>query len=438
VVYEIHEEKHYVVGRVRIAGNTITRDRVNRRDVALLPGQPLRLEELETTRQRLLEDANVASAQVRTVQGDGPNVADIEVSIEERRHIGTLEVGGGADAGAGEVGYIRVHQPNLDLFRWPRSATDWEGAFQGGGQELELELIPGTKESEYRARFVEPYFFRSDFSFSITGGTAYYDRRTYSEDHIKGAAAIQKFFDRGHRLSLALGYIADAVRVHDLDDDAPADAFDVEGRTFLAYPRLELRLREASRDFFSGPRGFSGLLRLDAAGDVTGSEVDFTRALATLDWSMGFFARIPELEHVLHVGAAFGWMEGRGEPVPLYERFYLGGPRTFPGFEYRRLGPHDGKTPVGGEGDVHGVVDYSFPFLRPEVRPFAIFEWGDLEPALSQISTERFRTAVGGGLQLRFKIAGQLIPANLYWVKALASEPEDREELFSFTLGINF
>ena len=87
---------------------------------------------------------------------------------------------------------------------------------------------------------------------------------------------------------------------------------------------------------------------------------------------------------------------------------------------------------------VHGSIEYSLPMVRPEVRPFAFFGWGDLEPSFSRLSDERFRTAAGGGIHFRLKLGEQHLPATLYWVKALSSETDDREQLFSFTVGINF
>ena len=68
----------------------------------------------------------------------------------------------------------------------------------------------------------------------------------------------------------------------------------------------------------------------------------------------------------------------------------------------------------------------------------ALFDWGDLEPSLSGISTGRFRAAVGGGLLFRLRLLGQVIPANLYWTHALATEAGDATEVFSFTLGVDF
>ena len=73
-----------------------------------------------------------------------------------------------------------------------------------------------------------------------------------------------------------------------------------------------------------------------------------------------------------------------------------------------------------------------------EFRVFGLFQWGDLERNFSDLSTDRFRTAAGGGIQTRFRVLQQVVPANFYWMQTLSSESEDREQFFSLTIGVNF
>jgi len=438
IVYEVREEEHYTTGLVKILGNRRTRDRAIRKDVTLVPGGPFTLLELERTEERLRANGALAGFEVRDRPAAEPNVRDVEVIVDEKQQTGMWEAGGGASAGAGEVAYFHVRESNLDIFRLPVSWGDWSGAFRGGGQTLDLEVIPGSRESEYRFRFTEPYFFRSDLALSLGGGTSIYDRRTYDETRLRAALLLQKHFDRDRRWSLSLGYIADAVNIDDVDGDAPVDVFDAQGHTFLGYPRAELKYDALEPSYFSGPRGLLAAGTADFGDSATGSELDFARASLSVDAFAGFFDDRIDYQHVVRVSADLGWIEGLGEDIPLFERYYLGGPRSFPGFRYRRLGPSSGRTALGGEGMLHGAVEYSLPLVRPELRAFGLFDWGDLEPSFSRLDLDRFRTAAGGGLHIRLKIGEQRIPATLYWMKALSSERGDREQLFSFTVGINF
>ncbi len=201
----------------------------------------------------------------------------------------------------------------------------------------------------------------------------------------------------------------------------------------------------------SGVRGVSSTTG-GAAGRASGSEVDFVRSRTRLDLRLRANAwinailpgdplaeDIPSLDHVLHIGASFGWMEGiGGADTPFFEHFFLGGPSNFRGFAYRRLGPHAGGIPVGGEAFWTGTVQYSLPLYLREFRLLGIFDFGDIEPSFSDLSAHRIRTSAGVGLLLRLRLMGADVPVNLYWVEALRKEPDDREKFFGFSLGYEF
>jgi outer membrane protein insertion porin family len=445
VAFKVDESRRHVeTGRVEIRGNRTTRDRVVRDDIALIPGKHFTLAQLHRTREQLLARGYYTSVDIDASRGSDParpevEVQDIEVTVTEKENMGMLFVGGGASSGEGEVAYFRLYQPNFDLFRLPPEWNDWRGAFRGGGQLLDLEVVPGTRESYYRLRFAEPHFLKSGLALAMSGGTQYFERATYRESRLGGTVKLEQNLDEARRLSASIGYVADFVRIDQLDSDAPPDVVDAEGRAFLGYPRLEIQYDDRAFNYYSGPSGITAAARFDIAGAPTGSSIDFARATANASVDFGLFDERPDYRHSLHIGIDVGWIEGLGgDEVPLYERFYVGGPRSFRGFEYRGLGPHQGRTPVGGEGVVRGSIEYSFPLFWREVRAAAVFDWGDLEPTFSDLSAGRFRTAAGGGLIFRLKVFGQPLPATLYWVKALASEPEDREEIFSFTVGLGF
>ncbi len=436
VVFKVAERPHIVVEEVRITGNKNTRDRVVRQDITLMPGGLFTTTELRRSLARIRERGIFQREEVIVHDGSTPGGKIVEFAVTERDKPGILEVGGGASTGSGEIAFARVVHTNLDLFRLPRSFTDWEGAFVGGGQTLELELMPGRIESYYRLRFEEPYFFKKDLAFSVFGAGRILSRRSYDENHIAVEARLRQFLDEDRNLSLSLSYIADRVEIDRLSANAPPAVFEDRGTTLLAYPRLALSWDETKFNFFSGPTGFFAAARIDLADGLTGSELDFFRSELRADYFLALFDRDADFAHKLHLNLRFRWMEGRGgNDTHIAERFYLGGPQSFRGFAYRRLGPHQRGTPVGGEALIAGTVKYSFPLILREIRGMAIFDWGDLEPTISRLSTSRMRTAAGGGLQIRFPAFGML---DLYWVQALAKGSEDRAQLFGLTLGVEF
>ena len=432
LIFTVTERPHLRVEEVTVTGNTLTRDRIVRQDLTLRPGDLFTLTEVERSLKRIRKRGIFRDVHAGTTPG-GQTVV-FEVTEQEKP--GYFEVGGGASSGSGGVGVVRVTHSNFDLFRFPRSLTDWKGAFVGGGQKLEVLVMPGNRESEYNLRFEEPYFFKQDLALSLSFGGSIFSWRTYDESHITGRARLRQFLDEDRRLSVALSYVADLVDIEDVDSDAPPAALEDAGTTFFSYPRLALEWDDTVPNFFSGSTGFAASARLDLADSLTGAEMDFWRYELRADYLVALFDRFPDFAHKLHVNVRFSQIDGRGgDETHIAERFYLGGPRSFRGFKYRRLGPHQGKTPIGGEAMIYGSVKYSLPLFWREVRAVGVFDWGELEPMFSDLDTGRFRTAAGGGLQVRLPAFGKL---DLYWSAALSKEEDDREQIFGFTLGVKF
>ena len=88
----------------------------------------------------------------------------------------------------------------------------------------------------------------------------------------------------------------------------------------------------------------------------------------------------------------------------------------------------------------HGFVQYSVPVVWREIRVFTRFDLGDNQLRFSRLSTGRLRTAAGGGVQFRIRtpIFTTDMPVNFYFMQALSSERGDREQFFSFSLGVAF
>ncbi len=153
VHFQVDDHPIAYVGEVYVVGNTITQDRVIRRQLQQIPpGQVLRYPELK------IAEANLARLNIfemnpelgvrptiTPLESDGP-FKDILVKVQETC-TGSSMLGAGADPDNGFVGSIVLNERNFDIFRVPTSWSDFfEGkAFRGGGQEFRIEAVPGTQ-----------------------------------------------------------------------------------------------------------------------------------------------------------------------------------------------------------------------------------------------------------------------------------------------------
>jgi len=438
VVFQIDEREHLFVDKVEIRGNTRTLDRVIRRHSKLVSGAPLSLLAMDETMARLRSSGHFDDVSFSVDESTAPELRNVRINVKEKEAVGRWDLGGGAASGEGEVGYFRLEHTNFDLFALPRSLTDWSDAFVGGGQSVYAEIVPGNVESQYMFGFHEPYLFSSDRTFTLRAGSQKFYRGAYEESRVKTEPEARQYLDIDHHLSLALAWRLDDVSLGDISASAPATIATAPGSILLSYPRLSLRYAELENNIYGGPKGLLAELKLDAAGPATGSDIEFFRGSASADYYKPLFDRYADLRHLLHVGIEAGWVGGGSDGVPFYENYFLGGPHSFRGFEYREVGPHEQGEPLGGGALLRGTIEYSAPLFFRELRAIALFDWGLLESDPGDFSGGRLRSAAGGGLQFRFPFLGQVVPINLYWAKPLAKQDGDRPEVFSFSIGYAF
>jgi outer membrane protein insertion porin family len=98
-------------------------------------------------------------------------------------------------------------------------------------------------------------------------------------------------------------------------------------------------------------------------------------------------------------GYELGWSNN---PVPLFERYYLGGPNTIRSFKARAISPEQDGTKVGGNFQVLGNLEYTVP-LPYSLRAALFFDVGNVygpDTSFGQpIDLTNLKYAVGPGLR---------------------------------------
>ena len=135
IIYRITEGSRFRVGRVNIAGNTKTKDKVIRREIPLKPGDLFNSVELETTKARLQNLQYFSDVQATGAPG-GAGYRDVNVLVEEKA-TGSVGVGMGFSSIDSIVGFLTLEQSNFDLF------NPWN--FTGGGQRFAMNLRAGSR-----------------------------------------------------------------------------------------------------------------------------------------------------------------------------------------------------------------------------------------------------------------------------------------------------
>jgi outer membrane protein insertion porin family len=441
IIYRITEGSRYRVGKVNVAGNTKTKDKVIRREIPLKPGDYFNSVELDTTKARLENLQYFSDVQV-TGTPSGGGYRDVDVLVEERA-TGSVGVGIGFSSIDSVVGFLTLEQSNFDLF------NPWN--FTGGGQRFGMNLRLGSERSEASISLVEPWFLDRQLAL---GGELFYKQSTYFSDYYEqtnAGAAISLRKPLGAKSSIKAEY-----RIENVEIDSEVDASDTfvgnavnagnnpnptnGSNSFLSEEEIGGDfLRSAigvnyiydSRDSTIQPRSGHkvdlGLTYAGLGGDV--DTITFS-AQGQKYWSLKW-------DSIVSVSGELAFVDGSGE-IPIFERMFLGGGRTLRGFEFRDIGPRD----VGYTEEVYGgnslgymTLEYTVPVIET-VRAAVFYDTGFVNADSWDPSPEDIYSNVGVGIRLKLPISP--LPLALDYAIPVSSPDDEADKGGQFNFYLNY
>ncbi len=159
--FQIEEGQKSYIEKIEIHGNTKTKDKVIRRELAVSPGELFDMVRVKLSKRRLegLGYFERVDTQPETI--DVPNRKNLIVDVEEKT-TGHVSLGAGFSTVDSLVGIAEYNESDFNLshpFQPP-----W---FRGGGQKLLLRLTLGTLRQDYELMFIEPWFLDRKLQLSI-------------------------------------------------------------------------------------------------------------------------------------------------------------------------------------------------------------------------------------------------------------------------------
>jgi outer membrane protein insertion porin family len=435
VIFQIEEKEKVRAGRVIVEGNTTTKEEtILLRLKELEPGGELNTKKLERSTNRL-RSGGLFNAQppfygveVDTpVAVDDPGARDIVLRVEEG-NTANIQLAGGYSSAYGLVGVIDFTERNFDI-------SDW-GNFRGGGQTLNLRLMPGSRRQSYSISFREPYFMGEDLGF----GTRIFDtavqRRTYDEERFGGSISFDKRWDQVFQeedeFIAGISYRLQDVDINDVKSTAPARVQRLAGGNTVV--SIEPFLAYDTRDFALWPtEGYRLELKYEMFHEGLGSDFEFGKALFEAQHHTPLGENEDGVRSIFSNRLRFGHINEIESPVPFFEMYYLGGRSGIRGFKNFGVGPQENGEALGGKAFMDLTTEALHP-LYNQVIYFALFhDVGTLEPELDDISDSQFRETIGFGFRLRVPGMQQApISLDFGWVQNKQPDDERRFILFEF------
>jgi outer membrane protein insertion porin family len=356
VTFEVAETPRVYVERIDINGNTVTRDKVIRREFRVAEGDPFNSIAVKRSRDRIQSLGYFQEdLEVTQTQGSAPDRVVLGVDVEEKS-TGELQLSAGFSSLERFLVNVSIRQRN----------------FMGKGQELRAAVNYSSYSKSLELGFTEPYLFdrnialgadiyRRDFS-SFGFGTGGNRQTSYKQIstglQLRTGVPITEFLSLAGRYGLSQDKVTldqnNPDFFNDPDGSGPQPVQCVAGLFLceslgsritssigysLAYDSTDNRLRPTRGNRFVLNQDFAGL----------GGSVRYLRTRAN---AAKYFRPVGNL--ILSVSGEGGYIHSfedprtpTSDPVRIIDRFFLGEPQIR-GFDIRGVGPRVQRFGVTG------------------------------------------------------------------------------------------
>ena len=318
-------------------------DNVILREMRLGDGDMYEGAKLRRSTERLNRLRYFSAVDTELIPTGNEDEVDLKVKVKE------------ANTGAimGGIGYSTYYDVGV-------TASIMERNLFGRGYWLQLQGFFSWRRTTGMLSFTNPRVYDTDLSI---GNDLYYTH-DYWDDFTKDTIGdtIRASYPIGEYTSVGLAYRLERYELYDVEHNASPYISDYKGVNWTS--AVSGRVLRDTTDAKDRPTsGTITRLWAEYGGGGLGGTDNFVKAVA--DWQ-GFWSVNPQ--NTFHVRTRLGGIfQNTDDPVPVFERFWLGGMDTIRGYSYSDLSPRDYK--YAGEqigGDRMGVlnVEYIWTFQK--------------------------------------------------------------------------
>jgi outer membrane protein insertion porin family len=412
ITFEISEGPEVFVERINISGNTRSEEKILRREIPMAEGDLFTTQKLARARQKLVNLNYFDRVNATTVPGSSKDKIIISIDVTEKP-TGIFSIGGGYSSQDGVLGTLNLSQNN----------------FLGRGWIASVRIAGGENVQNGTISFTEPWLFDRPLA---AGFDLFNNRRVFTDYTVNSLGGdIRLGHPIGDYSRWNAVYRVSQDTISDVADGASVNLLDQQGTHLTSLVGMSLS-RDTRDNIFETTRGSTASIGLDVAGIGFGEQWFRTQATTT------YF--IPAWrDHVLGFRLSGAYSLGWGDrPVPLFERFFLGGPNSIRSFKAQEVSPKDESgTRIGGNIQLLGNIEYTIPLffgIRGAFFLDAGNVWGPDISGGQKFDPTDLQYAGGAGLRWLSPFG----PIRIDYGVNLNPGPRDKFGNFHFSVGSAF
>ena len=412
LTFDVEKGELVRIERIYIAGNSKTRDKVARRELRLMEGELYSATGFKRSKQNLMNTGYFEEANVSTAKGSASDKLNVNVDLKEKA-TGAFTIGGGYSSLDGLIFQGSVSQSN----------------FLGLGLKANASAAIGGKSNTYSVGLTDPYFLDSKWTLGVDVYRSERDYTDYSRrltgGDIKAGYPITDFIGTFWMYKYEIKDIYDP-DIYYLDANAKyPDSYPL-GQTTTS--SIYGSITNNTTDFrFDPSSGMVNTLSVEYAG--LGGNNKYLREVVDNTFYYPLWWKF-----VVSTKVVVGAVQKVGAPIPIDEKFYLGGIGTLRGYSARTVSPKNNDVYVGGEKELFGNVEVKFPLL-PEfgIKGVGFFDYGNAWSG--GFKPPSIYMSYGGGIRW----ASPMGPLRLEYGIPINPRPDDSKSgRFEFAIGSMF
>ncbi len=370
MTFDIEKGELVSIERINITGNPKTRDKVIRREMRITESGLYSATGMKRSKQNLMNLGFFEEANIATAKGSASNKLNVNVDVKEKP-TGTFSIGGGYSSLDGFIGQGSVQQAN----------------FLGLGLKANLSASIGGKSKTYALGLTDPYFMDTKWTL---GGDIYRSERVYTDytrrltgGDIKGGYPINDFLGTFMMYKYEIKDLFNPSSPYQTLHDAFGNDTYPLGTTTTS--SIFGSITHNNTDYRLDPStGMINSFSIEYAG--LGGDNKYARFITDHTYFHPLYKKL-----IASTKLTLGYIGEVGQPVPIDEKFYLGGIYSLRGFKARTVAPTkiqitkdingnqaNDQIYLGGNTEVFGNVELTFPLLSEAgLKGVMFFDYGN-------------------------------------------------------------